>query len=80
MKKEELKIGEIYYCKILDDLLISRLVRFHEEVSVSANGYVLVDVYLINSDKIETISSMVMSPVFKDSNGGLTPFDRQIKA
>ena len=80
MKKEELKIGEIYYCKIVDDLLISRLVRFHEEVSVSAHGYVLVDVYLINSDKIETISSMVMSPVFKDSSGGLTPFDRQIKA
>lgn len=77
MKKEELKVGEIYYCKIVDDLLISRLIRIHEEDSVSAHGYVLVDVYLINSDKVETISSMVISPVFKDSSGNLTPFESE---
>lgn len=77
MKKEELKVGEIYYCKILDDLLISRLIRIHDEVSVSAHGYVLVDIYLINSDKIETVSSMEISPVFKDSSGSLTPFERE---
>lgn len=75
MKKEDLKVGEIYYCNISDDLLLSRLIRIHEEGSVSAHGNVLVDVYLINSDRIETVSSMVISPVFKDSSGNLTPFE-----
>lgn len=77
MKKEELKVGEIYYSNISDDLLISRLIRVHEEVFGSVRGYVLVDVYLINSDKIETVSSMVISPVFKDSSGNLTPFETE---